>query len=275
MNINKEFFNYKEKRNLPKFIKKDINDIKENNLNNTVIIVPFRDSEKGLGFRTSQLNSFIEYYHNFNKENENNVMNKEKYNNLKILIIEQSEDGKGFNRGALLNVGFDLSCLSEIKPDAFIFHDVDLISDKKLKPLYFIKPTHPIHIANLWKEKYNFYSFFGGIVSFNKEDYIKINGFPNTRFLWGGEDDIMLDRLATNKIDIIKPYSDEKNLIQELEPKIQTTLSKKDNEGKKLDILRDLKNWKKNGLNNLKYEVLKFENFKYENVFRILVHIHT
>ena len=41
-----------------------------------------------------------------------------------IFIIEQSNDGRKFNRGKLLNIGFDLAKHSH---DVFIFHDVDLL----------------------------------------------------------------------------------------------------------------------------------------------------
>ncbi len=268
MDINKQYYNYKKNRTLPKYVEKNVSDFEVNQGNNTLIIVPFRDPENGKGFRTQQLNQFVEYYHNFGDSLSEN---------LKILIIEQNNDidkPKGFNRGALLNIGYELGCLSDIEPDTFIFHDVDLISDKSLIPIYYSKPEHPIHIANLWREKYNFSSFFGGIVSFNKKDYSKINGFPNTRFLWGGEDDIMLNRIVINKMKIIKPKDsslENKGLIYDMGPETSANLTKKENEGKKLDILKDLKNWKSNGLNSLKYEILDFDNFKYENVFRIKV----
>lgn len=37
--------------------------------------------------------------------------------------------------------------------------------------------------------------YFGGVVSFNREDFEKINGFPNTFWGWGGEDDEMYSRI--------------------------------------------------------------------------------
>lgn len=41
-----------------------------------------------------------------------------------IFIIEQSTDGRKFNRGKLLNAGFDIA---RNDYDVFIFHDVDLL----------------------------------------------------------------------------------------------------------------------------------------------------
>ena len=38
--------------------------------------------------------------------------------------------------------------------------------------------------------------YFGGVVAFNQEDFEKINGFPNTFWGWGGEDDEMYSRIV-------------------------------------------------------------------------------
>jgi predicted glycosyltransferase involved in capsule biosynthesis len=37
--------------------------------------------------------------------------------------------------------------------------------------------------------------YFGGVVSFSSSDYKRINGYPNTFWGWGGEDDEMQKRL--------------------------------------------------------------------------------
>jgi len=222
-----------------------------------VIIVPFREPENKPGIRTEQLNKFIEHYSNFGPE----------YNPPRILIIEQSKDGKKFNRGELLNIGFDIAKISN--PDVYIFHDVDLISSEELIPLYYTKPVYPTHIARLWKEKYNFYTFFGGIVSFRKKDFEKSNGFPNNIFGWGLEDTISYNRLAINKIPIITPVSENKNLIKELNPK--NTNDKPSAEAKKI-LLEDFETWSKNGLNSIKYKEIQFTEIK-ENVYKIKVKI--
>lgn len=38
--------------------------------------------------------------------------------------------------------------------------------------------------------------YFGGVVAFNKADFEAINGFPNTFWGWGGEDDEMYSRIV-------------------------------------------------------------------------------
>lgn len=38
-------------------------------------------------------------------------------------------------------------------------------------------------------------TLFGGVVMFKKEDFLKVNGFSNVFWGWGGEDDNLYQRL--------------------------------------------------------------------------------
>jgi hypothetical protein len=58
--------------------------------NNAVIVVPFRENK--YQDRTAQLQKFIQHYSLIG---------------ITVLIVTQSDDGRGFNRGALLNIGYD------------------------------------------------------------------------------------------------------------------------------------------------------------------------
>jgi len=100
-----------------------------------------------------------------------------------IYIIEQSSDQRKFNRGKLLNIGFDLARKDGC--DIFIFHDVDLLPSAELLPYYSKLPQSvPIHIARVWdRYSHNNDKYFGGIVSFNRQMFQDINGFPNN--FWG------------------------------------------------------------------------------------------
>lgn len=252
---------YSEYKNNRKKIEKipiNINELIYNNSSKVTIIVPFRDLTRD-SLRTRQLEMFIRHYHDYIPK-------------IEILIVEQSKDGRKFNRGKLLNIGFDL--LKESKVDSFIFHDVDLISPESVKNLYTTIPEMPIHIANIWTEKYTFKDFLGGIISFKKDDYEKINGFPNDFWGWGGEDDALYNRLALNDIPVLQPYSDKTdNKIIGLEHPSEADSPKTKNIDKKSNIIKDLKNWKINGLNNLRYKVIKSGEYKYPNVNRVLVRI--
>ena len=245
---------YKQNRKKATIKYQDVTTFRPSNNSKVVIIVPFRESNPETKERTKQLFEFAEHYHKF-------------IPNLEILIIEQSNDNKKFNRGALLNIGFDLS--KDSPGNVFIFHDVDLLSPSSISNVYSSYPKHPIHIANLWTEKYTFSDFLGGIISFNKKDFIRINGFPNDFWGWGGEDDAMYNRLANLNIPITKITGEEK--IKGLEHKHQGDDASTKNIFKAKGILSDLKTWRKNGLNSLKYDIINVEDFEYTNIQKVTV----
>ena len=49
--------------------------------------------------------------------------------------------------------------------------------------------------------KYDYPNFVGGILSINKDDYKKINGFPNFFWGWGGEDDALNHRMKVENLN--------------------------------------------------------------------------
>jgi hypothetical protein len=251
--VNDLYSNYKKNRKWVDKISFNIDKIKKDLKTKVAIIVPYRDNPDQN--RAVQLKEFINYYHNYLPE-------------LDIYIIEQDE-GKKFNRGKLLNIGFELSS-EKNNYDQYIFHDVDLISPKELAKVYAYKAEDPVHIGGLWKEKYTFGSFLGGIISFNKETYEAINGFPNCFFGWGGEDDAMYNRLAKLKIPVLVPNSNEIEIKG-----MEHSQSKSDDLEKKANILEDLKIWKEEGLNSLEgcYNIISNRKLKYDNIRKIKVKI--
>ncbi len=117
--------------------------------------------------------------------------------NHEILIVEQTND-KFFNRGKLFNIGAELIC---DKCDYFCFHDIDMLPQNAS----YAYVNHPILLANsvsqfdnnneqpveIW-DRHS--SYFGGVILFSKEDFIKINGFSNNYWHWGYEDDDLFMR---------------------------------------------------------------------------------
>lgn len=151
-----------------------------------LIIVPYRDS--GDGVRQEHLKAFKDH------------MFLQKCKNF-ILIVEQSKDGRKFNRGALLNIGARLA----IDADSFIFHDVDLLPSPKVLESYMDPGPDPVHFGALWTSKYTHKNFCGGVLSMSRKDLMKINGFPNKCWGWGGEDDIVRNRLLALNLPIKTP----------------------------------------------------------------------
>ncbi len=149
------------------------------------IIVPFRDLHVQQ-HRSKQLQEFIPTMRAFLATSAFS---------FKIFVIEQSSDGRKFNRGKLLNIGYALAKSEDC--NIFIFHDVDLIPSNELLRFYTKMPfENPIHIARIWDRYNKNESYFGGIVSFNFIQFENINGFPNNFWGWGGEDDELYKRIT-------------------------------------------------------------------------------
>lgn len=145
------------------------------------IIVPFRDLHAAQK-RAEHLSKFVPHMHQFFGK----LKQRGLVSDYHIYIVEQSNDERKFNRGKLLNIGFDVAAKHHTKPDpkgrrhpphdVFIFHDVDLLPNDDLAEWYAKFPSKPLHIARVWGRYSNNPKYFGGIVSFSKSDYKRING---------------------------------------------------------------------------------------------------
>ena len=115
-----------------------------------------------------------------------------------IVVAEQSDDGRAFNRGQLLNVGFR-EAQKRVAPlplDSVIFHDVDLLPSEGLSRFYTEPPKQgqPVHIAgpSTWgKYAQGDYQevFFGGVTAIHPPDFEAATGYLNDYWGWGIEDD--------------------------------------------------------------------------------------
>ena len=179
------------KTQIEKMCNKYLKDFKKLSL---AIIVPYRDNLDGSKVRHKQLEKFIKVMPTYLKK-------LGKHYTFKIIIVEQGNKKK-FNRGILLNVGF---LLAEHNVDYFIFHDVDLFPDNDMLKYYGCYPFKPIHLAHIWTKYSIGGKYFGGVNSFNKADFRKINGYPNDYWGWGGEDDELYDRVVNSNLTVINP----------------------------------------------------------------------
>ncbi|XP_056220517.1 beta-1,4-galactosyltransferase 1-like [Seriola aureovittata] len=121
-----------------------------------------------------------------------------------VYVINQ--DGEGvFNRAKLLNVGF-AEALKEYDYECFVFSDVDLVpmDDRNLYRCF----DNPRHLA-VAMDKFGFRlpynTYFGGVASLSKDKFLKINGFPNTYWGWGGEDDDIYSRITYRGMSVSRP----------------------------------------------------------------------
>ncbi|KAK7137702.1 hypothetical protein R3I94_013376 [Phoxinus phoxinus] len=121
-----------------------------------------------------------------------------------VYIINQAGE-ETFNRAKLLNIGY-AEALKEYDYDCFVFSDVDLIpmDDRNFYKCY----SQPRHLS-VSMDKFGFRlpytQYFGGVSSLSKEQFLKINGFPNNYWGWGGEDDDIFNRVASKGMTISRP----------------------------------------------------------------------
>jgi hypothetical protein len=237
-------------------------------LPSVAIIVPYRDLHKSQN-RAKHLTKFIPYM----KQYLGQLVTNHKIQDYHIYIIEQSNDGRKFNRGKLLNIGFDYALKQQQQNNntIFIFHDVDLLPQSDVSEWYATFPIKPIHIARVWDRYSNNTKYFGGIVSFSEKDMKRINGYPNTFWGWGGEDDEMQKRLETCGIEWMGPTEGTIYDLEMMDLSTKLGFLKQNSEWKcmvKWEALEEHETtWRVNGLADLKYDILKIERMdKNDNV---------
>ncbi|KAL4232506.1 Beta-1 [Mactra antiquata] len=201
-----------------------------------VVVIPYRNRE-------DQLKSFMHYMHPFLQS---------KNLSYQMVVVEMTP-GLEFNRAMLLNIGF-IESMNATDNQCFIFHDVDLLPEKTYTP--YNCDTSPRHMAvaidkNGYKLPYP--SFFGGICALTKEHFQRINGFSNQYFGWGGEDDDFHDRLKQSGLSITRLS------LQDGRYHMLSHAAEKPNT-EKFELFKTMRVRSSfDGLNSLKYKVLKYE----------------
>jgi len=212
------------------------------------VIVPFRDLDVAQ-HRQQHLNIFIPSLSKFLESTGQPYC---------IYIIEQSDDKRKFNRGKLLNIGFEYAVKDGC--DVFLFHDVDLIPSIQLSSWYARVPEQPVHVARVWGRYSPNPNYFGGVVSFSKAQFQKINGFPNTFWGWGGEDDEMMLRVQACGFKPVHPQGGDGSFLDLEESTLDEKLQfLKRNAtlkclNKKEVLAEHADTWTKNGLSTLAYQ---------------------
>lgn len=208
-----------------------------------IICIPFRN-------RDEQLKHFI--------NNTVPLIQKHLPNTL-VLVIEQNE-GKLFNRGALLNVGF-----KEYKNQTryFFTHDVDLNPTHKCINEFYSKEVKKTDVLGIYTSQHN---TLGGIIKINNETIHKINGFPNDYWGWGAEDKALQNRTEYHKIKKITNLTNAKehpmyllrfNDVNDRVTKNHHMNNKKNSTFKKLTDKEQKQQILSSGINNLQYTVLE------------------
>ena len=112
-----------------------------------------------------------------------------------LIVVEQADE-LPFNRGKLLNIGFEYAVRKQC--DYVVFHDVDMLPID----VDYSYSDVPIHLANGFtnSDREIFDTYFGGVTLFPIDLFKKVNGYSNEYWGWGFEDDDLLMRLTEQHI---------------------------------------------------------------------------
>lgn len=193
-------------------------------------IIPYRN-------RKEHLDEFIKRFTSFNID-------------AHFYIIHQFNSDE-FNRGAIKNIGFLEA--SKIHPDGlFIFHDVDTYPTYWGSITYDTKKGEIRHPVGVKCEN------IGTVCCFWKNEFEKVNGFPNY-WGWGIEDVTIMYRAKKYNIHI-----DETNFVEVLydskkcyRPEHYRNKKEYDYAKKNIELHnQELESGITNGLSNIEYKVL-------------------
>ena len=141
------------------------------------IIVPYRK-------RPGHLRKFRESIKSYLKDQD-----------YELIVVEQADD-LPFNRGKLLNIGFEYAVRQQC--DYVVFHDIDMLPID----VDYSYSDVPIHLATGFtnSDREIFDTYFGGVTLFPVDLFKKVNGYSNEYWGWGFEDDDLLMRLTEQHI---------------------------------------------------------------------------
>lgn len=193
--------------------------------------------------------------------------------NVKIIFIIQ-EHGEPFNRGALINIAVKL--IDSNPEDIFFTHDVDVNPYENTIVKYYKPLINTGFIQGIYTSAWD---TLGGVIKFKKSDFLKINGFNNMFWGWGGEDKDIQNRASFYNIWIQKNITNRPQDKEEWFNVFNHSRIKKSHQDPlKNYILYEYPKFSKkkverciqtNGINTIKYSVtsgLTEKNIKHINV---------
>ncbi|XP_061836178.1 beta-1,4-galactosyltransferase 3 [Nerophis lumbriciformis] len=206
----------------------------------TAIVVPYRN-------RQTHLRALLYHLHPFLQRQQIHYS---------IYIVQQWGNST-FNRAKLLNVGVREALRDEDWSCIFL-HDVDLLpeNDHNTYTCHKQFPTHLSVAMDKFRYRLPYPQYFGGVSAVTPDQYMKMNGFPNQYWGWGGEDDDIAARVRLSGMKIVRPP------VAIGHYKMIKHRGDRGNEQNphRFDLLKRTRlNWRSDGLNSLTYELLSKE----------------
>lgn len=213
----------------------------------TAVIIPHRNREQHLKYLLYHLHPFLQ----------------RQQLNYGIYIIHQAGNFT-FNRAKLLNVGFK-EAMKEEDWDCLYFHDVDLIPEDD-RNIYICdaNPKHASIAMDKFGYKLPYRTYFGGVSALTPQQYMKMNGFPNNYWGWGGEDDDIAVRVSLSGMLISRPpaHIGRYKMIRHDHDRGNEENPKRFNL-----LAKSRRTWRQDGMNALEYHFLSKEYYPlYTNI---------
>lgn len=140
------------------------------------IVVPYRDRPEQLALFDAHMHAYLE---------RNGV------DDYVVWIIEQSADGRPFNRGAVRNAGVREVIAAYGSPRTVIcFHDVDTLP--LVDGLPYGEPRAHYAVTHIYGHTH----CLGGVLCARAAAIVAADGYPNSLWGWGREDALLEERVA-------------------------------------------------------------------------------
>ncbi|XP_018655333.1 putative beta-1,4-galactosyltransferase [Schistosoma mansoni] len=134
---------------------------------------------------------------------------------------------------------------------------------------FYTKCVHIIYVIIVKRLIYE--RFFGGVVTFTRDQYLKINGFSNLYEGWGGEDDDLLLRVEQSGYNLSRINE----LIGRYYALSHNTDELNEKNPERFKLLKTSESrFKSDGLNSLKYTVTQSKSMYNGLIYWISIDIH-
>ena len=238
-------------------------------INKLCIVLCYRDNDTHSRYR-----EIIQYRYIVSK-----MLDKRDVN-YSMIVVEQKQ-GEKFNIGKLKNAGFLYVREKEPETDFYVFSDIDMIPDNDLLDYYCTMVDGMAELAHRGT-RYDVSRkvFTGGCVAFSKQVFEQINGYSNLFDVgWGGEDDNLLLRCISEKIQFYRPLKgsvidievNDDDSRKKIVDKIKMEKESGNYSMERFELLTKYDLYKEDGLINMLYEIT-FENYS-NKIYHIIVDV--
>ena len=148
-----------------------------------VIVFPYRDRAK----------HYMKQMENIQKKYKDNL-------EVTVYVILQN-DTHAFRRAWLLNIGIQIASAHFSENVCVITHDVDMKASKAVDYTWCDRPTLMCAEISCFNYGLPYREYAGGVVGATIQHWKEINGFTNTAYGWGGEDDDLYLRWKANHLE--------------------------------------------------------------------------